>query len=86
MHDGAGGPLKLIFESEVPDELFLLGDAVNQARQFPAHLPRLDVFEACDFHGLGVCSLFLVLCSWFLFSCGVQGGERRGGKFLVPGS
>ena len=29
VHDGAGGPLDLIFESEVPDELSLIGDAVN---------------------------------------------------------
>ena len=76
----------MVFESEVPDELFLLGDAVNQTRQFPAHLPRLDVFEALDFHGFfAFGSLFVVLGSSFFvlgFFCNHYGGGREGGGKL----
>ena len=60
VHEGTGGPLDLVFESEVPGQLAFFGDAVNQMRQFPAHLPRLDVFEAFYFKGY-----FLVPGSWF---------------------
>ena len=51
VHDGAGGPLDLVFESEIADEIALLGCLINLPGQLSGQLPRFDFFEALDFHG-----------------------------------